>query len=173
MGAFYNGFYSHRARAESPVMLVDPLDLWPIKTGFTAPPELRFHAPVAVSRPAVAREVLESERDQRDRHRRPAVILRLREKRDNGCLVAKGRNATLRRPRGPSSGRRDDGRAASPRTRARRRRPGLGAGRAAADGRRLVERRRGGQPRRRRRRPDERARARPLQGAGPESDGAL
>ena len=37
-----------------------------------------------------------------------------------GCPVAKGRNATLHRPYGPSSARRDDGRAASPRTLARK-----------------------------------------------------
>ena len=41
-----------------------------------------------------------------------------------GCPVAKGRNATLHRPYGPSSARRDDGPAASPRTLAQRRRPG-------------------------------------------------
>ena len=36
-----------------------------------------------------------------------------------GCPVAKGRNATLHRPYGPSSARRDDGRAASPIERAK------------------------------------------------------
>ena len=37
-----------------------------------------------------------------------------------GCPVAKGRNATLRRPCALWNGRRDDGRAASPRTLARK-----------------------------------------------------